>query len=158
MNTTEQNIPSDIGAIPADLATKLTEADPMENAPTFVPGKPGFEVNDTLAGTYVRTKRVYSDKLMGGKRDDAGRKFRELHMFRDHKGRSFGIWGVGQLDYALSRVEPGTFLAVQYRGQIGKPIRAGQSVPHAFEFKGVNLNFDWNAADEAATLTDAPLS
>lgn len=151
MNTQTNNAtPKDLGAIPADLVAKLTEADPMENAPTFVPGKPGFEVNATLAGTYVRTKRVYSEKLMGGKKDDSGRKYRELHMFKDHKGRGFGIWGVGQLDYALSRVEPGTFLAVQYLGQTGKPLRAGQSAPHAFSFKGVNLSFDFTPAEEVA--------
>lgn len=155
MNTQTNVVPSDIGAIPAELAAKLVEADPMENVPTFVPGKPGLEVGATLAGTFIRTKKVYSDKLMGGKKDELGRKYRTLHLFRDAQNRQFGIWGVGQLDYALTRVEPGTFLAVTYNGQAGKPIRAGQSVPHSFTFKGVNLSFDWSAEEVAAeTVSD----
>lgn len=157
MNT-QNTVPSDIGAVPADLAAKLTEADPMENVPTFVPGKPGLEVGATLAGAFVRTKKVYSDKLMGGKRDETGRKYRTLHLFRDHKGRQFGIWGVGQLDYALTRVEPGTFLAVTYNGQSGKPIRAGQSAPHSFTFKGVNLAFDYEAEVAVAAAEAADLA
>lgn len=156
MNTQTQVNPT-IGAIPAELAAKLTEADPMENVPTFVPGKPGLEVGATLAGTFLRTKKVYSDKLMGGKRDEAGRKYRTLHLFRDHAGQQFGVWGVGQLDYALTRVQPGTFLAVTYNGQTGKPIRAGQSAPHSFTFKGVNLAFDYDAGAEAEALEAADL-
>lgn len=155
MNTTTQNNhPADLGSIPADLIAKLTEADPLESVPTFVAGKPGFEAGATLAGTFVRTKRVYSDKLMGGKKDEAGRKYRLLHLLRDHKGRQFGIWGVGQLDYAFSRVAPGTFLAVVYNGQTGKPIRAGQSAPHSFTFKGVDLAFDYEGAEVPADITE----
>jgi len=151
MNTQTQ-VNAKIGAIPAELAAKLTEADPMENVPTFVPGKPGLEVGATLAGTFLRTKKVFSDKLMGGKRDEAGRKYRTLHLFRDAANQQFGIWGVGQLDYALTRVQPGTFLAVTYNGQTGKPIRAGQSAPHSFTFKGVNLAFDYDAVAEAEAV------
>ena len=57
MNTQTQTT-ANIGAIPADLAAKLNEADPMENVPTFVPGKPGLEVGATLAGAFLRTKKV----------------------------------------------------------------------------------------------------
>lgn len=156
MNTQTQ-VNATIGAIPAELAAKLTEADPMENVPTFVPGKPGLESGATLAGTFLRTKKVYSDKLMGGKRDEAGRKYRTLHLFRDAANQQFGIWGVGQLDYALTRVQPGTFLAVTYNGQTGKPIRAGQSAPHSFTFKGVNLAFDYDAVEaEVVESADLP--
>lgn len=136
------NAPADLGALPADLAAKLTEADPMENIPTFVPGKPGFEKGVTLAGYFVRTKRVYSEKLAAAKRDEAGRKYRDLHILKDVKGRNLGIWGVGQLDYAMARVAANQLIAITYEGQIGKPLRAGQSVPHKFTFKGLDLSFD----------------
>jgi hypothetical protein len=148
------NVPADLGSVPAELATKLTTADPLEQTPTFVPNKPGFEAGATLGGVYIRTKRVYSDKLMGGKRDDAGKKYRELHILRDSKGRHFGIWGVGQLDWAFARIAPGQYIAVTYEGMVGKPLRPGQSAPHAFTFKGVDLHFDY-VAPQAAIETGA---
>lgn len=137
--------PADLGVLPAELAAKLTEADPMESIPTFVPGKPGFEAGVTLAGYYVRTKRVYSDKFAAAKKDVNGRKYRDLHILRDVKNRNLGIWGVGQLDWAMTKLAPNQLIAITYDGQVGKPIRPGQSVPHKFTFKGLDLHFDQEA-------------
>lgn len=148
------NVPADLGAVPSEVAQKLTVADPLEQTPTFVPNKPGFEAGTTLGGIFVRTKRVYSDKLMGGKRDEAGKKYRELHILKDTKGRHFGIWGVGQLDWALARVNPGQYIAITYEGMVGKPLRPGQSAPHSFTFKGVDLHFDYVAPHAANEVSE----
>lgn len=127
-----RNIDSDIGALPVELQAKLEVVDVLDSMPTFVPAKPGFEIGKTLAGYYLGTKRVISDKFTAGKTNDEGEKYRDLHMLKDAKGRAFGIWSVGQLGFIMRRVSVGQLVAVTYEGRLEAAIKPGQQPPHNF--------------------------
>jgi hypothetical protein len=139
---TQEALGSDIGSVPEELEARLEEADPMESIPCFVPGKPGFEEGKTLGGYYVSSKKVYSQKFKAGKKDDAGKKYRLLHVFKDAKERAFGIWGVGHIDWVMKMLLPKQFIAITYEGLAEESLKEGQNPPHKFSFKGIDLKFD----------------
>lgn len=158
----EQNPPITFGQVDEQLSAGAEEADPFESIPTVVPGKPGFDqVGAVLAGTYVRTKRVVSDKFTAGKIDPkTGETYRLLHILRDAKGVTFGIWSVGQLGAAMRCLEEGDYVEVIYNG-LGEPLRKGQDAPHTFRFRGKNKNggklvFDWDKIDAETNGADMP--
>lgn len=145
-------------------APKIVIADPFETPPSVVPGKPGFEEGETLCGNYLRTKRIYSNKFKGNKRDSQNRKYRDLHIFTDIvTGEKFAIWGVGQLDKVLPMLrkpvdgKPGQYLELTYTGLATESLVEGQNPPHTFEFataEGETLNAD--SADD--DMQDAALA
>lgn len=152
----EQNPPITFGQVDDALSQGAEEVDPFEAIPTVVPGKPGFDkVGAVLAGFFVRTKRVVSDKFTAGKVDPkTGETYRLLHILRDAKGVVFGIWSVGQLGAAMRGLDEGDYIEVIYNG-LGEPLRKGQDAPHTFRFKGKNkdggkLVFDWDKLDAEA--------
>lgn len=133
-------LPAGLGAVPASMKAKLTTVDLVTEIPCVVPGKPGFDKGVTLAGYYLRTERVYSPKFTSGKKEADGRKYRDLHSFKDANGNMFGIWSVGILGYTLSRVNPNTFLAITYEGISEVPLRAHESCSHLFKFEGIDID------------------
>jgi hypothetical protein len=149
------NLDADFGAVPEELRSELKEADPFGTIPQFNPGKPGMEAGKTLAGYFQRSKACYSEKLSGNKRDASGRKFRMLHIFRDHKNRAFGIWGVGSLDFVMALVAPNQFISIQYLGKAKEALKPGQSPAHEFAYKGVNLDLDMERVRQQAELDQA---
>lgn len=141
-------LPAGAGQIPAELKGKLNVSDPMQAIPTVVPNKEGFMKGTTLAGYYLRTDRVYSEKFTAGKREaGTGRKYRDLHVFKDAKNIIFGIWSVGTLGFALKKVQPNTFIAITYLGVADKALRQGESPAHMFKYEGVNLDLSGRAID-----------
>jgi len=112
------------------------EVNPFENIPSFVPGK-NLTAGRTLAGLYVRTKRVVSDKLTAGKRDPiTGKRFRDLHILRDARsGAKFGVWSVGQLGAVVPFLKVGQYVELEYLGLAEKSIRPGQSPAHEFKIR-----------------------
>lgn len=132
-----------------DIAS-LQENNLFDSIPAFVPGKPGFDqVGMIRGGIYLKTKRAYSNKLKGAKKDEYGRKYRDLHIFQAQDGKLFGIWSTGQLGATLSRLNPQTEVFVRYDGLAAQPLEEGQDPPHTFTFltkKGVPLMVDWNKA------------
>lgn len=148
----------DFSALDAGVAQRLTEVDPLENIPCFVPGKAGFETGKKLAGEYIGTKRVYSDKFTAGKKEEDGRIYRDLHIMRNTvHNKKFGIWSVGTLGLVMSRIAPGQLLSVEYTGLAAKSLKPGQSAPHTFKFLGDNLNLDSVTMDEAQDRNDERL-
>ena len=145
----------DFGALDQGVEQRLSEVDPLENIPCFVPGKAGFEAGKKLAGEYVGTKRVYSDKFTAGKKEDDGRIYRDLHIFRNTvHNKKFGIWSVGTLGLVMSRIAPGQLLSVEYTGLAEKSLKPGQSAPHTFKFLGDNLNLDSVTMNESEDRND----
>lgn len=132
------------GEIPRELQQQLQDVDPLQNAPSFVPGKPGFEVGEKLGGYYVGTKRVYSEKFTAGKRDEAngGKIYRDLHILRHPQHGKFGIWSVGSLGFVMEKLAPNEYIMIEYTGLAEKALKPGQSAPHTFKFKGMNLELD----------------
>jgi len=137
-------LPKGLGALPAEMKSKLKVVDPMAEIPCVVPNKPGFEKGTTLAGTYLRTNRIYSNKFTAGKVDAQG-KYRDQHIFRDANGNLFGIWSVGILGYAMTKIQAGTFIAITYKGIAAKALRVGQSPSHEFDIAGVDLDLSGQA-------------
>lgn len=146
-NISDEPVRTDLnfGEIDTGLEAKLTDVDPLQSIPSFVPGKPGFEEGDRLAGYYVGTKRVYSEKFTAGKREEGtGKLYRDLHILRHEKHGKFGIWSVGALNWVMPKIEPGKFIVVTYTGLGEKPLKPGQNAPHTFRFQGDNLDLDTN--------------
>lgn len=132
-------LPKGLGAIDPSKKAMLRNINPMEEIPCVVPNKPGFEKGVTLAGTFLRTNRVYSKKFTAGKVDANG-KYRNQHIFREAAGNLFGIWSVGVLGYAMSKIEAGTYVAITYKGIAAKALREGQSPSHEFDIQGLDLS------------------
>ncbi len=113
----------------------VKDVNPFENIPSFVPGK-NLEPGRTLAGTYLRTKRVVSDKLTAGKRDANGKRYRDLHILKDARtGAKFGVWSVGQLGAVIPFLKVGQYVEMEYLGLAEKSIRPGQSPAHEFKIR-----------------------
>lgn len=145
-----------------ELAAAAVEVDPFESIPHVYPGKPGCEKGKTFKGTFVRTKRIFSDKFNNPKIDPVtGDSYRDLHIFHNtKKDIDFGIWSVGKLGAIMRGVQPGAYLEVTYLGQEGQPLKKNQDPPHEFAIKGCNadgskLRFDWDAPKTAPAATAA---
>lgn len=99
----------------------------------FVPDKPGFEAGVTHTGIYLYSKKVVSEKLTTGKRDENGNRYRMLHIFKDAANNSYGIWGTGVLDALIKGVAVGKIVAIKYVGRAAQPLQKGQQPPMEFE-------------------------
>ena len=125
---------SDVGATPHGV--EFDAADPGSNMPSFVPGK-NWEEGQTLAGRFIRTDRVYSNKFKAGKTDPVSKKkYRDLHVLEDMSNNIlFGIWSVGMLGNYFDQVPSEAPVSITYTGLGDKPLQEGQSCPHTFEYK-----------------------
>jgi hypothetical protein len=128
MTEAEANLGSEV------LVDNLKEVTLFDNIPTFVPGKPGFDLDTPVrGGRYVKSRMVESAKLTAGSR--------YLHIFEDvRQQQKFGIWGVGQLDAVCESLSGGDVLEITYMGQATEPLKPGQNPPHQFTFRGVASN------------------
>jgi hypothetical protein len=149
-------------ATAADLQG-LDEVDPFESIPHVTPGKPGFDkIDQTLAGKFVRTKRVVNEKSKAAKIDPkTGEKVRFLHILEDAKGTQFGIWGVGNLDAVMRNLRRNDFIAVTYKGLAEEALKPGQNPPHQFAYRGKRadgskLSFDWDAQENTPIPATVP--
>lgn len=147
----EEQVLAGIGEVPENMADKLDEVDAFKKIPSVTPGK-SFAAGKTYAGYYQGTKTCYSEKLAGNKRDSSGRKYRLLHLFKDANGVKFGIWGVGVLDYTMTLIPIESFVSVTYNGKETTAIKPGQSAPHSFTIKGINLDLDAEKMAQAREL------
>jgi hypothetical protein len=134
----------DIGGVSKNVETK--EVDLFESYPSFVPDK-NWKIGRTLAGVYVSSKKVFSDKLTAGRIDkETGKMCRMLHALEDANGNRFALWGTGTLDLMFSRAVPGQYLEITLTGKADKPLKPGQSAPYLFTVKS---DRDFVDADEA---------
>jgi len=142
-----------VGEVDAEEEARSNEVDPFESIPHVTPGKPGFLPGKTLAGYFVRTKRVVNENSKAAKIDPVtGERVRMLHIFRDKKETVFGIWGVGALDATMRSIRGGDWLAITYEGLADTALKPGQNPPHKFTFKGhradgSKLVIDWDSAN-----------
>lgn len=155
-NATMEEVPFTLGQVDKKLSAEAVEIDPFESIPTVVPGKPGFETGRTIAGFFVRTKRVVSDTFTAGKIDpDTGETYRDLHILRDTaSNQMFGIWSVGQLGAAMKGLEAGDYIEIENKGLAEKPLKKGQNPPHLFGFRarghnGRKVFFDWDMINKS---------
>jgi hypothetical protein len=143
-----------VGEADAQELAASNEVDPFESIPHVTPGKPGFDrIGQTLAGYFIRTKRVVNENSKAAKLDPkTGEKVRFLHILEDKRGTQFGIWGVGSLDAVMRNMRSRDFIAVTYDGVAEEALKPGQNPPHKFIYKGHRadggkLSFDWDAQE-----------
>jgi len=140
----------DMGAMPQ--GAKFAPANPGEKMVAYVPGK-NWTIGQILTGAYVRTERVYSEKITAGKRDSLGKMYRDFHVLEDLTNKSlFCIWSVGILGNFFDQVVEGAPVSITYKGLADEPFKTGQSVPHMFDFalgEGYRLQPRRNATPEA---------
>lgn len=136
-NAAAKAVPANIGRVDAKELESMRPLVSVEDIPAFMPGKEGFLAGDVLAGYFVETKKVVSDKLTTSKRDENGKKYAYLHILRDRATNTkFGIWGKGQLDGILRNAKADQFLSISYLGIAAEPLEKGQSAPHQFDVRG----------------------
>jgi hypothetical protein len=137
MNNYEAKPAPVVGRVNAEEVAALKPLVSIEDIHAFMPGKEGYVEGETLAGFFVETKKVVSDKLTTTKRDENGKKYAYLHILRDRATNAkFGIWGKGQLDGILRNAKPDQFLSITYLGLADEPLQKGQSRPHQFDVRG----------------------
>lgn len=146
-NETELRAGVDIGAPVSDVAFGVV--DPSENAPTFVPGK-NWAIGQVLAGRYLETRRIYSDKFTAGKKDADGRIYRDLHILADLKtGKEYGIWSVGVLANFFRQCPVLAPVKLTYNGIAKEALKKGQNPPHDFTFElGQGYRLDRSKAQD----------
>lgn len=134
----------EIGA--PDTTAAVETAELIKNNPAFVVDK-NWSIGAKLAGRYLGTSRVYSEKFTAGKVETAegpnkGKKFRDLHNLVDTKGNEFGIWSVGTLGELFSRLPRNAYVVLTYTGRAEEALKPGQTPPYTFDIqieKGVRL-------------------
>lgn len=134
----------------------LKEVDLFATLPSFVADK-NWVVGRVLAGKWVSSKKIFSDKFSAGTIDKAtGKKCRMRHILEDAKGNKFVIWGLGGLDIIFKKLRPMQYVELTYTGKAAKPIKVGQSCPHEFIVKSNQDLLDLDDAPEATKETDVP--
>ncbi len=132
-NTNEQQLRlgQDIGFAPEVEMDEVTNE--FENYPMFGVGgdNANWKANQTIGGTYLETVSFMPKIPRRGQENKPVVK----HVFRDAKGQTFGLWGVGDLDAFLNRVEANTAMKITYLGKAKEARVKGQSAPHLFKFQ-----------------------
>jgi hypothetical protein len=133
-----------VGLVSNDEASAMEFGGAIDSlAATFSAGG-NWKVGQVLKGTYIKTKRCFSEKFSGGDREmtrlvagvETTEYYSDLHILADARDpeQQFGIWSNGPLGAVLERLESGTVLAVRYKGVAEKPLVKGQNPPHEFEY------------------------
>jgi hypothetical protein len=134
----------------------LKEVDLFATLPSFVADK-NWVVGRILAGKWISSKKIFSDKFSAGSIDKAtGKKCRMRHILEDAKGNKFVIWGLGGLDIIFKKLRPMQYVELTYTGKAAKPIKVGQSCPHEFTVKSNQDLLDLDDAPESIKETDVP--
>lgn len=136
MSEQNQGVPADLlqraAQIPQDV--KVEEYNPMETIPTLAVGD-DFTAGMTVAGFYEETQVIASPKFIHSKeRNEKGVPVQRRHVLRigSRVGERLAIWTTGELGVAFEKLDPGTFIAVTYKGK-GENAKGQQQ--HMFELK-----------------------
>lgn len=91
--------------------------DPLEQISTFSIGE-DIKAGTVIAGTFLATEKLVSDKFTLSKEIDpeTGKKVQYRHVI-ERGGVKMGIWNVGELKLAFSKIAPGTAFEFTYKGK-----------------------------------------
>lgn len=123
------------GFLGSEQGRNTTEFDPIETINTI--SVSDLDPGTVIAGTFVKTERLVSDKFKLSKEVDpqTGKRVQYRHVLSRGKGASemlLGIWTTGELKLVFSRLTPGQYIEMKYIGK--EEIGNGQS-QHKFEYK-----------------------
>lgn len=89
---------------------------PLEQTPTLAVGEdvqPGM----TIAGSYLRTERIESVKFtMSQEKTPEGKGVQYRHVLRNGD-TVYGVWSVGELGLAFSKLPVNTYVEITYKGK-----------------------------------------
>ncbi len=134
----ERAVPADLlkkaGAVPQGLVGKVEEFDPMESIPTLRVGG-DFAKDMVIGGYFESTEELASVKFTKSQtRNEAGvpTSFRHVLRIGSPTGDRLAIWSTGELKMVFSKLLPGDFIQLTYKGK-GK--NAANNDQHFFEYK-----------------------
>lgn len=131
----------------------VKEVDMFAELPSFVADK-NWKVGRTLAGKFVSSKKIFSDKFTAGRVDaETGKVCRMRHILEDAKGNRFVIWGLGSLDVIFKRLRPQQYVELTLTGRAEKALKAGQTPPYTFTVKSNQDLIDLDDAPAPTTAT-----
>lgn len=132
----DRGVPADLlkraSALPPEVVVE--QYNPMENIPTLAVGEE-LKAGMTLAGWYEETQLIESMKFRFAQRKGPNGKPAQLrHILRigSPTGERLGIWSTGELANTFDKLQPGTFIAITYKG---KGLNANNQEQHFFEYK-----------------------
>lgn len=145
-NAVENDTFDGIGGV--DNAAAAKEVDVFAELPSFVVDK-NWKQGRTLAGKFISTKMIFSDKFTAGRIDPkTGKMCRARHILEDAKGNKFVIWGVGTLNVVMARLRPNQYVELTYIGRAEKALKAGQTPPYTFTVKSNQEMLDLDSVPE----------
>lgn len=131
-----QGVPADLlkraAVVPTEV--RVEEFNPMENIPTLAVGEE-LKAGMTIAGWYEETQLIESLKFKFATRKGPNGKPAQLrHVLRigSPTGDRLGIWTTGELANTFDKLQPGTFIAITYKG-LG--VNSNNQQQHFFEYK-----------------------
>lgn len=131
-----QGIPADLlkaaAAVPAGVKTE--SFNPMEDVPTLAVGE-DFEKGMTIGGYFEETQEIASTKFKFSQtKNEKGIPTQLRHVLRvgSPTGKRIAIWSTGELRNTFSKLNPGDYIAVTYKGK-GK--NANDQDQHFFEYQ-----------------------
>jgi hypothetical protein len=93
---------------------KLTEFNPLETIPTI--GVGDLKTGQVLAGIYVETESIASAKFKFAREtNEQGTPVQKRYVL-DNGGQKFAIWSVGELKLIFSKMTPGQYVHLTYKG------------------------------------------
>lgn len=116
---TQPQAPQDAAAVLAAAGRKVgapvKKWSPLEQTPTLAIGedvRPGM----SLAGNYLRTERIVSGKFTMSQEKEDGKGVQYRHVL-SNGDLVYGIWSVGELKLAFSRLPVNTYVELTYKGK-----------------------------------------
>lgn len=136
MDNNQNKVPADLLKKASTLPPGVTaeEYNPMENIPTVSVGDE-FVAGQTICGWYEETQVIASPKFVYSKtRNPDGVPTQLRHVVRTGSptGDRLAIWSTGELKNTFDKLQPGSFIAITYKG---KGLNSKGQNQHFFEFK-----------------------
>lgn len=118
----------------AEKGRQTQKLDPIETINTI--SVSDLQPGTVIAGTFVKTERLVSDKFKLSKEVDptTGKKVQYRHVLSRGQGESevlLGIWTTGELKLVFSKLTAGDYIEMKY---IGKEDIGGGQTQHKFEY------------------------
>lgn len=128
----EQAVAQALQAAARKAGAPVQKWSPLESIPTLSIGAEGdIKPGMTVAGMFVRTERLVSDKFTNSQEIDpaTGKKVQYRHVLKNGDVQ-YALWTTGELSLAFERLAPNTYVEITYKG---KDVVNGRN-QHTFDF------------------------
>ncbi len=98
----------------AQKGKRMEEFNPLETVPTLGVGDLG--VGQLICGTFVGNEVIASNKFKYAReKNEAGVPVQTRHVL-ENDGKKYAIWSVGELRLIFSKILPGQYVEITYKG------------------------------------------